>query len=88
MYFHRFYSCNYEDWLNVCVSVERVSDRLRQKKSVKIVRWIIVGIILIPFVIYIPNPLYRRIINDNEVHRTWCIIRYPSLTKAFDFSLL
>jgi hypothetical protein len=77
-----------EDWLSVCVSIERVilmkqSNNLRKNKSVIIARWIIIGIILITFVSYIHDPLYRRLI-DEEEDRRWCIIQYSSLSKTVD----
>jgi hypothetical protein len=43
-----------------------------------------IGIILITFVSYIHDPFYRRLIDDDEEHRRWCIIQYSSLSKMID----
>jgi hypothetical protein len=58
--------------------------QLRKKKSITIARWIIVGIILSTFISYIHDLFYRQLINADEEHRTWCIIRYSFLPKIFD----
>ncbi|UJR12840.1 hypothetical protein I4U23_017014 [Adineta vaga] len=53
------------DWLNACVSIERV-----------IAKWIIPFIIIINIGTEVHDPIHRRLIHDEDEHRTWCIADY------------
>lgn len=69
------------DWFNVCIAIERVLTAVKRvhfdgKKSKSISRWIIFLVILITFVSLIPDPIHRRLIDDFEEKRIWCIMKY------------
>jgi hypothetical protein len=81
-----------QNWFGVCISIERAvvvtrCDNSIKKKTVKIARWIIPGIILCTIASFIHDPFYRELVIDEYDHRTWCIIRYSPIAKIYDSSL-
>jgi hypothetical protein len=77
------------DWLNACVAVERVftvykAVSFNQKKSKSIARWIITIVILVNTCSVIHDPIHRRLMDDTEEQRTWCITSYSSAVKLYD----
>ena len=63
------------DWLNVCVAIERVVNvikgiKFNKDKSKQIARWIIVFIMIDVTLTFIYDPIHRRLIDDEEEHRT------------------
>ena len=80
------------NWLNSCVSVERAVNIWKeiyfsQIKSKQIARWVI--LVTFSFVIcaHIHDPIYRRLIDDDEEQRTWCITQYSPFVKRFYWAI-
>jgi hypothetical protein len=77
------------DWFNACVAIERAITVFKdvnfdQEKSKYISKWIIIFVILFTTFSTIHDPLYRRLIDDTEEQRTWCITSYSSILKIYD----
>ena len=47
-------------------------------------RWIVIIIVLCIFASYVHDPIHRRLIDDEDEQRTWCLVRYSSNMKIFD----
>ncbi|CAF1056918.1 unnamed protein product [Rotaria sordida] len=76
------------DWLNACVSIERtLTIRLgisfNKVKSKEIAKKIVLGIYLSVFVSFIYDPIYRRLLEEIEEQRIWCVVHYPSSVRIF-----
>lgn len=79
------------DWLNACISLERIFTILKgasfNKATSKILaKWITLIIILATFLTHIHMPFYRSLIDDidTDEQRLWCLIRYPSSMSIFN----
>jgi len=77
------------DWLSACVAIERTFVVVKgvtfdKNKSKQMARWIIIGVILFTIVSVIHDPIHRRLIDDEEEKRTWCVVRYSSILQIFD----
>ncbi|CAF1270611.1 unnamed protein product [Rotaria sordida] len=71
------------DWLNACVSIERtltirLEINFNKVKSKQIAKKIIFGIYLSVFASFIYDPVHRRLLEDTDEQRIWCIVRYSS----------
>ncbi len=71
------------DWLNACIALERGFTVIKgvhfnQSKSKKLAKYVIVFLFLFNILTFIYDPFYRRMIDDIEEQRTWCIIIYSS----------
>jgi hypothetical protein len=76
------------DWLNACVAIERVMTayigvKFNKKKSKLYAKWTIVGICLFTLASYIPDPIHRKLLEDNEEQRQWCVVDYSSPMRIF-----
>ncbi|CAF4927760.1 unnamed protein product [Rotaria sp. Silwood1] len=76
------------DWLNACVSIERVLTiqlgiKFNKLKSKQIAKKVVFGIYLVVFASFIYDSVYRRLLDDTEEQRIWCIVRYPSSVQTF-----
>ncbi|CAF1369705.1 unnamed protein product [Adineta ricciae] len=76
-------------WFNSCVSIERTINALKgikfnKTKSKQIAKWIIPICILITSCTYIYDPIHRRLTDDDEEKRSWCITDYSSTLKLID----
>jgi hypothetical protein len=74
-----------DQWLTTCVAIERAyiiikGVNFNTKKIRLIAKWIIVGLLLIIVGTNIHDPIYRRLIEEenDEEKRIWCIVEYPS----------
>jgi hypothetical protein len=81
------------DWLYVCVSIERViaviqDVNFHKAKAKRVAKWIIIGICLFTVLTYLHDPIHRRLIDDEDEHRTWCIIQYSTSLKAYNAVIL
>ena len=77
------------DWLHACVAVERVltvllSTRFSKTKSKQISKWVIIGVILFTMTSVLHDPIHRRLIDDEEEERTWCLVRFSSSVEIFN----
>lgn len=83
------FSLNMHQWLNACVAMERAITAVKQtnfnkRKSRRMAIYIIVILLIINISTSVHDPLYRRLIDDNEgddddenENRIWCIVTYP-----------
>ena len=76
------------DWLNACVAVERTITiytevKFNKKKSKIYAKWIIIGIYLFTFISYIHDPIHRKLLEDNEEERKWCVVNYSSSIEIY-----
>jgi hypothetical protein len=77
------------DWLTVCVAIERTINvsqgvNFNKRKSKKVAKLMITVVFFGTFCSYIYDPVYRRVIDDEEAHRTWCLNEYSSFVQIFD----
>jgi hypothetical protein len=80
------------DWFSACVAVERAVNvsqgiNFNKSKSKQVARWIILIVILSISCTHIYDPLYRRLIDDEDEQRTWCVTQYPSSVQIFNWLL-
>ena len=81
-------------WLNACVGVNRAlisskpiqitNKTLNQRKT----KSIVFTICLVTVLTHIQDPIFRRLIDDVNEGRTWCIPQYPSSIQTFDSVIL
>jgi hypothetical protein len=74
-----------DQWLTTCVAIERAYIIIKgvnfNKKKIRLMaKWIIVGLLFIIIGTTIHDPIYRRLIEEenDEEKRIWCIVEYPS----------
>ena len=77
------------EWLSACVAIERAVNILQgvkfnKKKSKQIAKWAVASVVLIVSCSYIHEPIHRRLIEDEEEQRTWCVTQYSSTIQIFD----
>ena len=77
------------DWLSASVAIDRAMTVIKgvhfsQKKSKRTARWIILVVMLVALAGTVHDPIHRRLIDDDEEKRTWCIVQYSSAMKVFD----
>ncbi|CAF4544724.1 unnamed protein product [Rotaria sp. Silwood2] len=82
-------SLNMENWLNVCVSIERViiiikGVQFNNIKSKQISKKIVFVLLFFNIITTIQEPISRRLVDDEEDQRTWCIIEYSPFLKIFN----
>jgi hypothetical protein len=76
------------DWLYACVALTGSFIGIKglsfnKSLSKRLAKWIIFLVIMFVSGTSIHEAYYRILIEDNEEHRTWCIVRYPkSSSKA------
>ena len=80
---------NFDQWLNACVAVERAITTIKgvnfnKDRSKQIAIYVIIILILLNISIIVHDPIYRRIINDNDDKRLWCIVSYPSHIQTYN----
>ncbi|CAF3921450.1 unnamed protein product [Rotaria sp. Silwood2] len=83
---------NMDQWLNACVAVERVITTKKgiyfnKKKSKKMAKYIILGILLLTISTNLHDPFHRRLIydnNDNGEKRIWCVVTYSSNVQVYN----
>jgi len=80
-----------DQWLNACVAVERTMVTIKgpnfgKEKSKKAAKFIIVILFIIISASYIHDPIYRRLLDENDddnQKRTWCIVSYSSNVEVY-----
>jgi hypothetical protein len=77
------------DWFRACTSIERSINisqgiNFNKSKSKKIAKWVIILVLIFVSCTHLHDPIHRRLIDDNEEQRTWCITKYSSSLKIFD----
>ncbi|CAF3512691.1 unnamed protein product [Rotaria sp. Silwood1] len=77
------------DWLTACVAIERVfiitkGVNFSKKKSKQTAQWIVITVVIFTMISRIYDPIHRKLIDDKEEQRTWCVVRYSPLMRIFD----
>jgi hypothetical protein len=77
------------DWFSACVAIERAVNasqgiKFNKSKSKQIAKWIILIVILFTGCTHIYDPLYRRLVDDEDEQRTWCVTQYSSSVQVFN----
>jgi hypothetical protein len=77
------------DWFNACVAVERgitviLDVKFDKTKSKQASRWIIPGIPLLTVVSVLHDPIHRRLSEDEDEGRIWCLVRDTSGVEIFN----
>jgi hypothetical protein len=80
---------SFEDWLIACVAFERAtaviqSVRFNKSKSQQIAKKICFILFLFTVCTSIHDPFHRRLLDDEEEQRTWCIVRYSTTFQRFN----
>ena len=70
------------EWLNVCVAIERTATVIQGasfnfKKCKDISKYVIIIIFLLITVSFLSDPFHRKLVDDIEDGQTWCVIDYP-----------
>jgi hypothetical protein len=66
------------DWLSACVAIKQSISitqtmKFNKGKSKTMAKWLILIILLFTSCSYIYDPLHRRLMDDEEEQRTWCV---------------
>ncbi|CAF1451906.1 unnamed protein product [Adineta ricciae] len=79
------------DWLDGCVSIERVFTvkqgvKFDKTKSKQVAKWVILFILLFTTLTHLHDPLHRQLVEDVDVdeQRIWCISRYSSSINSYN----
>ena len=80
------------DWLWACAAIERAvnvtkGSRFDKVKSKKLAKWIVIIVSLLTICTYLHDPISRKLIDDEEEQRTWCIITYSPFLQLYDHIL-
>ncbi len=80
---------NMDQWLCACVAVERAVTTIKgihfnQKKSKKIARYIIFSLLFFTTITTIHDPIHRKLIDDGNEQRIWCIVSYSSSAQIYN----
>jgi hypothetical protein len=81
------------DWLYVCVSIERAFAAIKdihfnKAKAKRVAKWVVIGVCLFAVLTDLHDPIHRRLMNDEEEHRTWCIVQHTTFLKAYNSIIL
>ncbi|UJR16921.1 hypothetical protein I4U23_003819 [Adineta vaga] len=76
------------DWLYAAVASERLvavikNTNFKKKRSLKIVKWVVLAILLITIGSSISESLHRQLIDDEDEERIWCIVRQTNFLNLF-----
>ncbi|CAF1560849.1 unnamed protein product, partial [Rotaria sordida] len=85
-----------DQWLNVCVAIERTittikGTRFDKNKSKQIAKYIILILLFMTTSTTIHDPINRCLLNENDdvdEKRIWCIVSYSSNLRAFNSFIL
>jgi hypothetical protein len=71
------------DWLYACVAAERAFATIRgvnfeKKRSKRVATWMILALFLFIVGTSVHEPIHRRLLDDVEEGRRWCIIQYST----------
>ncbi|CAF1455961.1 unnamed protein product [Adineta ricciae] len=85
---------NMDQWLNACVSIERVFMAIKgvsfnKQKSKKAAKYIILVLIIVNIGTHLQEPIYRRLLDEdtNDEKRLWCIVTYSSAIEKFNLGV-
>jgi hypothetical protein len=71
------------DWLNASIAIERAfiaikGTNFNKIKSRQVARFAILIMVLFAFGSVVHDPIYRKLVEEKEDQRIWCIVQYPS----------
>jgi hypothetical protein len=77
------------DWLSACVAVERALNvskgaYFNKTKSKQIAKWIILSVFLFTIASHLHDPIHRRLMEDEEGKRIWCVTKYSLLLQMYN----
>ena len=77
------------DWLNASVTIERSVAIIKgvsfdKSKSKRASRWVLLFIVLLSVSTSVQDPIFRRLIYDEEDKRIWCVTKYPSHIQDYN----
>jgi hypothetical protein len=77
------------DWLNACVAIERMISvtqgvSFNKTNSKQIAKRVISVVFVLISCSYIYDPIYRRLKDDKDEQRTWCLSQYPTAIQISD----
>ncbi|CAF4157154.1 unnamed protein product, partial [Adineta steineri] len=77
------------DWLHAFVTIERffvvfLGIRFNKAKSRRLAKIIIFLIIVLTAASLIHDPVHRRLIDDTEEQRTWCLVEFTSKVETYN----
>ncbi|CAF3526078.1 unnamed protein product [Adineta steineri] len=77
------------DWLHAFVTIERffvvfLGIRFNKAKSRRLAKIIIFLIIVLSAASLIHDPVHRRLIDDTEEQRTWCLVEFTSKVETYN----
>jgi hypothetical protein len=80
---------SFEDWLIACVAFERATAviqnvRFNKSKSQQVAKKICFILLLFAICTSLHDPFHRRLLDDEEEQRTWCIVRYSTTFQRFN----
>jgi hypothetical protein len=80
------------DWLSVCVGIERTVNVLQgikfdKRKSKRVAKWIIIAVFILTICTYIHDPIHRDLVDDEEEQRIWCVTKYSLSLQQFDLAI-
>ena len=80
---------NVDTWLHACVAVERAITVSRgvnfdKEKSKRIARWTIPLLPLIIMATTIHEPLFRKLVKDEQQGRSWCVAQYSTSVQQYN----
>ena len=69
------------DWLNACVATERALMTIQgisfdKNKSKHVSHRVLISVVSVTFLSFLHDPIHRRLIDDFEEERTWCVVEY------------
>ena len=85
---------NMDRWLNACVTMERAMTmvkgaRFNRGTSKRTAKWVICILIIVVIVTGLDNPIYRRLIDEEneDERRVWCVVSYPPAYQAYSTAM-
>ena len=84
---------NVGDWLSACVCVERALTvhkgiNFDPAKSRRTSKFVIGFVYLLVILTTLHEPMHRRLADDEEEQRTWCVVDYSPFLGVFNFVVL
>jgi len=86
---------NLDQWFNACVAMERAITVIKginfnKQQSKRMAKYIIFFLLFLNISTVIHDPIYRRLIDDNDnddEKRIWCIVSYSSNLQIFNLMI-
>lgn len=81
------------DWMNSCIALERAftvyqGTKFNHRQSKKVAKWLLGFLIFFSIGTSVHESFNRRLFNDEEEHRIWCIVSYSQSLQKFSSIIL